>query len=83
MLDEVLRDLDVRQPKLILLTFECEPSAHDFEGCEAGPPPLLEEYLADHYRYAGRVDYADFFLRSDQVSADQPSAPLVTGGQPQ
>jgi len=83
MLDEVLRDLELRRPKLVLLTFECEPSAHDFEGCEAGPPPPLKDYLDGHYRYAGRVDYADFFLRSDQVSADPPSAPLVTGGQPQ
>jgi len=81
MLDEVLRDLELRQPKLILLTFECVPSAHDFEGCEAGPPPPLKEYLDAHYRYAGRVDYADFYLRLEQAGIDRPSALLASGGQ--
>jgi len=80
MLDEVLSDLDLRQPKLILLTFECEPMAHDFEGCEAGPPQPLKEYLDAHYRYAGSVDYADFYLRLDQAGVDQPVL-VASGGQ--
>ena len=65
MLEEVLRDLDLRQPKLVLLTFECEPTSHDFQGCEQGAPRELQTYLAEHYRFVERVDYADFYLRVD------------------
>ena len=79
MLDEVLRDLELRRPKLILLTFECVPFSHEFAGCESGPPIELKTYLAAHYRYAGRVEYADFYLRADWRN---PSAlePDETGG---
>lgn len=81
MMDEVLKDLNTRQPKLILLTYECVWSAHDFQGCESGPPQPLKDYLGAHYQYYGRVDYADFYLRADQAGSNQPSAPLVMGGQ--
>jgi hypothetical protein len=83
MLNEVLHDLDLKQPKLVLLTFECTPTSQDFSGCETGPPAQLETYLADHYRYAGRVDYADFYLRVDTKATDQLSVLGETGGQPQ
>jgi 4-amino-4-deoxy-L-arabinose transferase-like glycosyltransferase len=81
MMDEVLNDLRAKQPKLILLTFECEPMAHDFEGCEAGPPQPLKDYLDANYHYAGRVDYADFYLRLDQATTGTSSTLLVPGGQ--
>jgi hypothetical protein len=76
MLDEILRDLDLRRPKLILLTFECVPFSHEFPNCEAGPPSELKAYLAGHYRHAGRVHYADFYLRIDPGSSTQISALL-------
>jgi 4-amino-4-deoxy-L-arabinose transferase-like glycosyltransferase len=83
MLDEVLRDLAARQPKLILLTYECEPMSREFPGCEAGPPAELAAYITDHYTYAGRVDYADFYLRTDYADASQPLTLGDTGGQPE
>ncbi len=81
MLPEVLHDLDVHQPKLVLLTFECVPTSHDFEGCEQGPPIELKDYLAAHYRYDGNVEYADFYVRVDSASSSQLSLPEGTGGQ--
>jgi hypothetical protein len=81
MLPEVLHDLDVHQPKLVLLTFECVPTSHDFEGCEQGPPIELKDYLAAHYRHDGNVEYADFYVRVDSASSSQLSLPEGTGGQ--
>ena len=75
MLDEVIRDLELRQPKLILLTFECVPMSHDFVGCENGPPLQLKTYLGEHYVYVGKVDYADFYLRTN---GDGPAPAPVT-----
>jgi hypothetical protein len=80
MMDEVLKDLESKQPKLILLTFECTPTARDFEGCEAGPPQPLKDYLAAHYRYYGKVDYADFYLRTDRLDSNQTGVLLTMGG---
>ncbi len=74
MMDEVMQDLQTNQPKLILLTFECTTTAHDFEGCESGPPQPLKDYLAAHYYYYGKVEYADFYLRVGGPSAGQPAA---------
>jgi hypothetical protein len=75
MLDEVVHDLDQRQPKLVLLTYECAPTSHDFDGCENGPPAELKAYLDGHYSYAGNVDYAAFYLRSETGSSGLVSAP--------
>ncbi len=80
MLDEVLRDLDSRQPKLVLLTYECAPMSHDFDGCENGPPAELKTYLDSHYVYAGQVDYAAFYLRVSPASSALASALGRTGG---
>lgn len=74
MMDEVLRDLDLRRPKLVLLTFECVPFSREFPGCEAGPPAELKTYLGRHYRYVRRVEYADFYLRVDSTSPGRLSA---------
>ena len=82
MLDEVLRDLDARQPKLILLTYECAPTSHDFAGCENGPPAELKNYLDRHYVYAGKVDYASFYLRISPATSELASAAGRTGGPP-
>jgi hypothetical protein len=62
-MDEILRDLGETRPALILLTFECGPFATEFPGCENGPPAKLKAYLDKHYTYAGRVHYADLYLR--------------------
>ena len=76
MMDDVLGDLELRRPKLVLLTFECVPFSHEFPNCEAGPPAELKAYLAGHYRYAGRLHYADFYLRIDAGGSTQTSASL-------
>lgn len=62
-MDEILRDLEETRPALILLTFECGLFATEFPGCEYGPPRELRQYLDQHYTYAGRVHYADLYLR--------------------
>jgi hypothetical protein len=62
-MDEILRDLEMTRPALILLTFECGPFATEFPGCEFGPPRELRVYLDEHYTHAGRVHYADLYLR--------------------
>ncbi len=82
MMDEVLHDLDVHQPKLILLTYECGVTSHDFAGCENGPPAELENYLKQHYVYAGQVDYASFYLHVSSTSMALASASEATGGLP-
>jgi 4-amino-4-deoxy-L-arabinose transferase-like glycosyltransferase len=82
MLDEVIRDLDAHQPKLVLLTYECSPTSHDFAGCENGPPAELKNYLDEHYVYAGQVDYASFYLRISPATSELASAAGGTGGPP-
>jgi len=62
-MEEILRDLEAKQASLILLTFQCGPSSQEFSGCETGPPAELKAYLDQHYRYAGRLHYAEFYLR--------------------
>ena len=64
-MEEILRDLELRRPALILLTFECDRVSREFPGCEAGPPPELKSYLDRHYRHVGRLHYAEFYLRVD------------------
>jgi 4-amino-4-deoxy-L-arabinose transferase-like glycosyltransferase len=81
MLPEVLRDLDAHQPKLVLLTFECVPTSHDFTGCEQGAPQQLKDYLTAHYRYDGKVEYADFYVRIDSGTSPQLLMTDATGGQ--
>jgi 4-amino-4-deoxy-L-arabinose transferase-like glycosyltransferase len=54
---EVIADLEEKRPAVILLTFE----DNEFEGAKYGPPPELAAFLARHYDYAGRVEYADLY----------------------
>jgi hypothetical protein len=61
-LDEVIDDLEAKRPALILLTLE----EHDLERGGYRPPAELAAYLDDHYRYAGRVLYADLFQREER-----------------
>jgi 4-amino-4-deoxy-L-arabinose transferase-like glycosyltransferase len=68
-LDEILQDLERNRPALILLTFQCGRSFQDFPGCEDGPPLKLEAYLDEHYVYAGRLHYANFYLRREEEPA--------------
>jgi hypothetical protein len=58
-LDEVIGDLEETRPALILLTLDRE----DLEKGGYRPPAALATYLDDHYRYVGRLLYADFFQR--------------------
>lgn len=67
-MEEILQDLEQTRPALILLTFECGRFSEEFEGCEAGPPAELQSYLDRHYRYAGQLHYAEFYLRIERAS---------------
>ena len=58
-LDEVIGDLEEKRPTLILLTLERDQVA----GGGYRPPAELATYLDQHYRYVGRLYYADFFQR--------------------
>jgi len=58
-LGEVIDDLKEKRPALILLTLEKD----DLVKGGYRPPAQLATYLDDHYRYAGRLLYADFFRR--------------------
>jgi 4-amino-4-deoxy-L-arabinose transferase-like glycosyltransferase len=58
-MDEIIADLDETRPAVILFTLEEEQLA-------AGaytPPEEIRAYLDEHYRYAGRVGYADLYER--------------------
>lgn len=79
MMAEVMRDLELRRPKVVLLTYKCEPSSEEFDGCRSGPPVELRQHLDAHYRYAGRVEYAELYLRVD-AAASRPPAPTNTNG---
>jgi len=61
-LDEVIGDLEEKRPAVILITLE-EPQL-----ASGGyrPPAELAAYLDDHYRYAGRVVYADLYRREER-----------------
>lgn len=59
---EVIADLEEKRPAVILLTFE----RNEFEGAESGPPPELAAVLARHYRYAGRVEYAELYQLQEE-----------------
>jgi len=61
-IDEVIDDLEEKRPALILLTLEED----DLESGGYRPPAELAAYLDDHYRYAGRVLYADLFQREER-----------------
>jgi hypothetical protein len=54
---EIIADLEEKRPAVIMLTFE----ENEFEGAGSGPPPELAAFLARHYRYAERVQYADLY----------------------
>jgi len=60
-LAEVISDLKEKRPAVILITLE-EPQL-----ASGGyrPPAELAAYLDEHYRYAGRVVYADLFQREE------------------
>src|SRR3990172_4245659 len=58
-LDEVIGDLEEKRPTLILLT----PERGEVASGGYRPPPALATYLDQHYRYAGRLYYADFYQR--------------------
>ena len=61
-IDEVIDDLEEKEPALILLTLEED----DLESGGYRPPAELAAYLDDHYRYAGRVVYADLYRREER-----------------
>lgn len=61
-IDEVIDDLEEKRPALILLTLEED----DLESGGYHPPAELAAYLDDHYRYAGRVVYADLYQREER-----------------
>ncbi|HLA18324.1 MAG TPA: hypothetical protein VJ253_03295, partial [Dehalococcoidia bacterium] len=61
-LDEVIGDLEEKRPAVILITLE-EP---ELASGDYRPPSPLAAYLEDHYRYAGRVVYADIYKREDR-----------------
>lgn len=79
-MEEILRDLELKRPALILLTFECGRFSREFPDCEAGPPPELQSYLDRHYRYAGRLHYAEFYLRLDEPEPKSTRTPLAGRG---
>jgi len=54
---EVIADLEAKRPAVIVLTFD----ENEFEGAAHGPPPELALFLARHYDYAGRVEYAELY----------------------
>jgi len=61
-IDEVIADLEETQPKVILVTV-----ARDEPGRpERHVPWAFAAYLEEHYRYAGRVVYADFYQREER-----------------
>jgi hypothetical protein len=54
---EVIADLEEKRPAVILLTSKLdEPDA-----AGQGPPSELAGFLARHYRFAGRVQYAELY----------------------
>ena len=61
-LAEVISDLKEKRSAVILITLE-EPKL-----ASGGyrPPAELAAYLDDHYRYAGRVVYADLYRREER-----------------
>jgi hypothetical protein len=61
-IEEVIDDLEEKRPALILLTLEED----DLESGGYRPPAELAAYLDDHYRYAGRVVYADLYQREER-----------------
>jgi len=62
MLNEVIGDLEEKRPAVILITLEKAALASG----DYRPPAELAAYLDDHYRYAGRVVYADIYKREDR-----------------
>jgi len=61
-LNEVIGDLEEKRPAVILITLE-EP---ELASGDYRPPAPLAAYLDGHYRYAGRVVYADIYKREDR-----------------
>jgi len=57
MMAEVIADLEEKRPAVILLTFE----DNEFGVARHSPPREIGAFLADHYRYAGRVRYAELY----------------------
>jgi hypothetical protein len=59
---DIISDLEETQPAVILFTLEKDK----LESGDYSPPEALEDYVEQHYRYAGRVVYADLYqLRED------------------
>ncbi len=54
---EVIADLEEKRPTVILLTSKLDTLG----AAGQRPPPALAAFLARHYRYAGRVEYADLY----------------------
>ncbi len=61
-IDEVIDDLEEKRPAVVLFTLEED----DLASGGYRPPAELAAYLDDHYRYAGRVVYADLFQREER-----------------
>jgi hypothetical protein len=58
---EIIADLNEKRPAVILFTLEEE----QLEAGAYTPPAEMKSYLDEHYRYAGRVGYADLYARED------------------
>jgi hypothetical protein len=54
---EIISDLEENRPAVILFTLERDK----LQRGSYTPPEPLEAYLDQHYRYAGRVVYADLY----------------------
>jgi len=61
-IDEVIDDLEEKRPAVVFFTLEED----DLESGGYRPPAELAAYLDDHYRYAGRVVYADLYQREER-----------------
>ena len=61
-IDEVIADLEEKRPALILITLE----EHQMGSGGYTLPSALKEHLDKHYRYAGRVVYADLYQREER-----------------
>ena len=61
-LDEVIADLEEKRPALIFITLQ----EHQMGSGGYTLPAALKEHLDEHYRYAGRVKYADLYQREER-----------------
>jgi hypothetical protein len=61
-LEEVVADLEAKRPALVFITLQ----EHQMGSGGYTLPAALKEHLDEHYRYAGRVEYADLYQREER-----------------